>query len=182
MALIERGAEFLLFYRGSDVDHGSDRGQQMQANWNTAWKDADARRRTGIGVAHLPWGQFCGLQAAHDGVVETKWLCNYGTDSSDGGVLAVAAVAGGGHVEAEILDHYGHVIPGWDRSASRCRPMEDGRLRFSWSRDELVGRFGQVSDTGDAIGHVVKLRFHLHRATLYGFQMGVDGASPPYQS
>jgi hypothetical protein len=176
MALVERGAEFLLFYRGSDVDHGSDRGQRMQANWNSAWKEADARRRTGLGVARLPWGQFCGLAAANDGVVETKWQCNYGAS----GVCAVAALVDDGRIEAEVLDQYGVVIPGWDRGASRCRPTEDGRLRFSWGRDELVGAFGQVSDAGGAIGHVIRLRFHLHRATLFGFQVGEEGASPPY--
>jgi hypothetical protein len=55
-----------------------------------------------------------------------------------------------------------------------------GKLAFSWGDPDLVGRSGQVSKTGGAVGHVVKLRFYLHNATLYGFQAGDAGRMPEY--
>jgi hypothetical protein len=172
LALIERPGEFFLFYHGTNREHGSDRGQKMPPGRY----DEGEPPKTGIGLARIPWGQFCGYRAAVDGMVESRWLCNYG----QGGVQAVAAVEDGGWVRAKIVDQFGQVIPGWDRSASRARVGEDGRLHFSWGRDELVGSYGQCSDDGGVVGHVVKLRFYLHGATLFGFQVGEEGAMPPY--
>src|SRR5262249_34017576 len=163
-ALLEQGAEILVFYQGSNGDHGSDRGQKQMTASRTA--DGEARREGG-GLARLPWGHFCGLRAELDGLVATKWLCNYG----DTAVRAVAAVEKDGFIQAEILDQYGAVIPGWGRDESRVRAGDRGLLYFSWGREELTGRAGQLSARQGKVGHVIKLRFHLHRATLYGFQL-----------
>jgi hypothetical protein len=173
-ALLERGPEVLLYYQGSNGDHGSDRGRKAMTPSRTP---DGGPRRGGVGLARLPWGQFCGLQADPDGVVETKWLCNYGAS----GVRAMAAVAEGGSVRAEILDQYGAVIPGWGRDASRSREeKERGLLSFYWGREDLVGRAGQTSGKQGKVGLVIKLRFHLHRATLYGFQPAGQEMAPAY--
>ena len=86
-ALIEHDKEFLLYYHGTNQEHGSDRsksgigGVQMPRGH----VDGDAHKSV-LGVARIPGRDFCGLQAEVDGVVETKWLCNYG----DAGVQAYA--------------------------------------------------------------------------------------------
>ena len=127
LAIVGRGAEHLVFYRGANHDHGSDRGQPMSAG-RTA---RDEGRDGGLGLARLPWGQFCGLRADADGLVETKWLCRYGA----GGVAAVCATDPGGRVEAELLDHFGRVIPGRERARSRWRPGAAGAGAFCWGDD-----------------------------------------------
>ena len=95
-----------------------------------------------------------------------------GTNYGDRGVQIAAAIDPGGALQVEVLDQYGKLIPGWGRESSRTRTGEKGKLLVSWNRDDLDGRFGQVSDQGGKIGHVIKLRFHLHRATLFGFEIG----------
>jgi hypothetical protein len=40
--------------------------------------------------------------------------------------------------------------------------------------DEDYGVFGQKSDEGGSIGLFAKLCVHLHRTTLYGYQIGED--------
>src|SRR5262249_46931111 len=152
----------LVFYSGTNKEHGSDRGMKMQREARTA---NGAPPAWGVGLARMPWGHLSGLRADTDGMVETKWLTNYG----DRGVQIAAAIDSGGTLQVEVLDQYGKVIPGWGRESSRTRTGEKGMLLVSWNRDDLDGRFGQVSDQGGKIGHVIKLRFHLHRATLFGF-------------
>ena len=131
-----------------------------------------------IGLARILGRNFCGLRADSDGFVETKWLCNYG----EAGVQAYAEVDKDGWIRAEILDQYGNVIPGWGRDVSRVHQGDDGRRHFSWGTEELIGKFGQVSEAGGKIGHVVKLRIHLHKSTLFGFQVGEEDATPAYVS
>ena len=82
-------------------------------------------------------------------------------------------------MRAEILNQWGEVLPGWDRSACRVHEDGSGRTRFSWADDDRTGRCGQVSDAGGTVGHIVKLRFYLHQATLYGFQAGDDYTHAP---
>ena len=185
LAIVERGAEHLVFYRGANHDHGSDRGQPMSAG-RTARGEA---RVAGLGLARLPWGQFCGLRADADGLVETKWLCRYGA----GGVKAVCATDPGGRVEAELLDHLGRVIPGRERARSRWRPGAAGAGSFCWGEDGCregdredggggpPGPAGgrRASEPGGPVGHVVKLRVYLHRATLFAFGVGADAEAPP---
>jgi hypothetical protein len=40
--------------------------------------------------------------------------------------------------------------------------------------DEDDDVFDQTSDEGGLIGHVVKLREHMHHSTLYGYQISED--------
>jgi hypothetical protein len=175
IAVIERETELFIYYWASNGTHGSDRFTGLAELTPSQTQDRKPRV-TGIGLARFAWGQFCGLRADIDGTVETKWLCNYG----NGSVKAVAAIAKDGFINAEILDQYGRVIPGWSISESRSRVAEHGKLAFFWNRDVLVGRYGQTSEQGGKIGHVVKLRFQLHKATIYGFEVGEEGAMPEY--
>lgn len=163
-AIIERGEELLLFYNGWNREHGSDRGMPMQD------KHSGPGVQCGLGLARLPKRHLCGLRAQAEGVVETKWLCQY----SPAGVTAFAEIAPGGGIEVEVLDQYAKTIAGWDRSSSRLRPNPDGSRRCVWGDGDLEAGYGRTSPAGGAIGHVIKLRFHLRNATLYGFQAGED--------
>jgi len=168
--ILDHGAEHWIYYTGHNYEHGSDRGMPMQRDR----KPVGDRRLTGIGLARIPWGHFCGLRADHHGILETKWLCNYGRR----GTRVLAHCSEGGRIRAEMLDPYGRVIPGF--SADRC-VAEGGRergLHFSWGNG-LTGAAGQESSEGGVVGHVVKLRLHLDRATLFGFDIGA-AASPAF--
>jgi len=171
VALLAHGNEFLLYYTGCNHEHGADRGQPMPPGRVAPGEE----RRSALGLAHLRGMNFCGLRTDHDGMVETKWLCNYG----ECGIRAFATADADGWLRAEILDQYGGVIPGWDRDACRADIGADGRVRLCWGRQELIGRYGQTSAAGGNIGHVVKVRFYLHRATLFGFQVGDEDGAPP---
>jgi hypothetical protein len=161
--MIEYNGEIRLYYQGMNTEHGSDRGMKMPKGRSIPG-ETPVRY---VGLARLPWGHFRGLRARLDGMIETRWMCNYG----DSGVSAIAEVEPHGWIHAEILDQYGAAIPGFDRSSCAATIEDDGRLRFTW-RDGLIGRYGDSSVGGGTIGHVVKVRFHLHRATLFGFDMG----------
>jgi len=174
VGLIERGPECLIFYDGSNGTHGSDRFMEMQPG---ACPEGEAPIG-GLALARVAAQQFCGLRADMDGLIETKWLCNYGA----GGVRASIAIEDDGWVRAELLDQYGRVIPGFERDTARHTTGDDGRLDFHWGRERLNGAFGQESEAGGKVGHVVKMRFLLHRATLYGFHIGEDNLMPPYIS
>ena len=173
VSLITREGECLLYYNGYNREHGSDRGMRMPPGRIVEGE----KPQTAVGLARIPGQNFCGLRADFDGLVETKWLCNYG----EMGVQAYVEMDEDGWLQAEILDQYGNVIPGWDRKTSRIYPDDDGRTHFSWGNKELVGKFGQVSEAGGKIGHVIKLRFYLHKTNLFGFQVGEDDAIPPYE-
>ena len=174
-AVIEQNTDVLIYYRGSNSEHGSSRGtreQRTAAAQKTAIGETPQRS---IGLARLKWGHFRGLQAAGDGTVETKWLANYG----ESGVQAVAEISHDGFIKAEILDVYGNVISGWSKDQSNYHAAGRGILSFFWNQEELVGRAGQVSGQKGKVGHVVKLRFHLHKATLFGFRLGEQASEPP---
>ena len=169
VALLEQGPEHWIYYNGRNVEHGSDRGMEMQQD-----KTPDGGAyRCGVALAKLPWGHFCGLRAELDGVVETKYLCNYG----DRGVRMLARCEADGWIRAEVLDQYGRIIPGWGPSNCRAVPGDDGWIDLSWG-DGLTGMFGQTADGEAKVGHVVKLRFHLRKATLFGFDVGTEGDVP----
>jgi len=172
VALVQGDGETLVYYNGTNREHGSDRGMQMQPSRSVEGEEPV----TGIGLARITGSNFCGLRADLDGMVETKWLCNYG----GAGVRCAVETDPDGWVRAEILDQYGQVIPGWGRDVCQAREAPGGELTFSWGSDDLVGKYGQSSDEGGEVGHVVKVRFLLHKATLFGFLVGDEDAMPEY--
>jgi hypothetical protein len=178
IAMVAREEDVLLYYHGRNQEHGSDRstdgigGIQMPKG-----RIEGGELKSIMGVARVPGRNFCGLRANVDGLIETKWLCNYGSR----GVEAHAEIEEGGWIRAEILDQYGRVIPGWDLDSCTTHEGPGGRLQFSWGGDDLTGYSGQVSAEGGKVGNIVKLRFVLHKATLFGFQTGEEGAMPPYK-
>ena len=119
-------------------------------------------------------GHFCGLRADGDGIIETKWICNY----SQAGLRANAKIEENGWIQAEILDQYGTVLRGWERANSRCQAAPDGSLRFYWGDESLTGAHGQTSTAGGTVGHVVKIRFHLYGTTLFGFDLACHEVPP----
>jgi hypothetical protein len=175
-SLFQHGPEFRLYYGGSNHEHGADR---HLAEMQHGRVEEGQPHRGGLGLARIAGLNFCGLRAPMDGLVETKWLCNYGKQ----GVEAYAEIQKDGWIRAEILDQYGNVIPGWDRSQSRAQQGTDGKLRFSWGGEMGSGPVGKTDLTPFRCvppGHVVKVRFHLHKATLYGFCVGDENALPVY--
>ncbi|MDP6502493.1 MAG: hypothetical protein QF886_02710, partial [Planctomycetota bacterium] len=69
----------------------------------------------------------------------------------------------------------------WDRSCCEAELKGDGLMHFSWGERSLAGKFDQVSEAGGRIGHVVKVRFHLHKTTLFGFQVGAEDSHPRWK-
>ena len=175
-AMIGRGNEILIYYNAGNTEHGSDRTPSGRMSEQRTC--GGEPRRNGLSLARLPWGHFCGLRADLDGQVETKWLTNYGPR----GVEVTAEVAEGGHLGVELLDIYGRPVPGWGPAESHLSPRDDGRIAVHWGADGLDGRFGQVSSEGGRADHVLKLCFHLRRATLFGFQIGDPGSGPEYSA
>lgn len=185
--MLEVDDKMLIYYGGGNVEHGSDRidaitSGKMQPGWAndrlaTERVDPGCIPISNIFLAELPWGHFAGLKAEFEGVVETTWLDNYGSR----GVEIAAAIEDGGYIRVEILNVYGQVLAGWDVDSSRLEPGPRGTYRVIWGKGGN-GRYGDKSDAGEEIGHVVKLRFHLYRSTLYGIQIGEEEVSPKTSS
>jgi len=172
--LLERDDEILIYYNASNVEHGSDRVDETTAGWMQRGRVAEGEEPVhAIGLARLPWGHFCGLRADREGLVETRWLHNYGAK----GVSVVADIRPGGYLRAEILNVYGQVMPGWEAEKSTLEPGPRGTYLMRWGSG-LDGRYGQQSPDGEEIQHVLKVRLYLYRATLFGVSVGEEGLSP----
>ena len=71
-------------------------------------------------------------------------------------------------------------MPRREKEKCRATPSGDGWVQLSWG-EGLTGAYGQIAQDDTAVGHVVKLRIHLHKATLFGFDIGEEGAYPERQ-
>lgn len=164
ISLVSREHDLLLYYNGANHDHGSDRGQAMPPG---VVEPGQPRRRA-IGLARLPRGMYAGYHADQTGLVETKYVTNF----EGPGPRILAHVAPGGSIRAELLDHYGRVLPGWEHS--RCRPVahDHGIISFAWGAQDLTGQLDDISPEGGRVQRVIKLRLYLDRATVYGFSVG----------
>lgn len=156
--------DLLLFYNGANHEHGSDRGQPM----SKGEAGPGEKPQRAIGLARIRKGMFCGYAADHEGMIETKYVTNYGGP----GPRVLASVARGGGLRAEILDHYGNVLPGWERERCQMVHHSDGTIGFAWGEGRLEGRLDQESPEGGRVQRVVKLRLYLQRATVFGFSIG----------
>ncbi len=166
--------EVRIFYRGSNFEHGSDRGRKEMTPMTV---EEGQERTSALGIARIKGRNFCGLRADHDGIVETKWIANPG----QGGVEAWAEIEAGGFIRCEILNCFDEVIPGFSMEESAFDVAEDGRILFHWGREKLRGENRNQSPEGGMVRRVVRLRFHLFRATLFGFQIGEPGSFPEYK-
>jgi hypothetical protein len=172
--LLEREEEVFVYYNAGNVEHGSDRVDATTPGMMQRGRVAPGEAAsTVIALARLPWGHFCGWRAEHDGMVETRWLDNYGAR----GVRVVADILAGGYLRADLIDVYGEVLPGWDAGRCRLTPGPRGTQLLTWG-DGLDGSYGQQSAEGGVVQHVLKLRFALYRCTLYGVGVGEEGCSP----
>lgn len=182
IGIFEQGNEIFIYYLGRTRHHPTDKPQPVAQeiavlNSVTASRTpAMGNGKVGIGLVRMPWGHFSGLQAENDGMIESKWVSIYGSES----VKAVADVADHGWIQAELVDHTMTVIPGFDRNSSTVEvdQSDHGKLLFKWKRD---GHAAVEYDEGvSKLGHVIKIRFYLHRATLFGFQVGAGHTYPSY--
>jgi hypothetical protein len=167
ISMFRRGNETWLYYSGGNRDHGSDRAQDMPPGR----VEEGQERKHIIGLAKFPFGHFCGLEATTEAIVETKYLANYGQR----GPRAIAAMQPNGWISAEILDHYACVLPGFEKKNCRAIAGDDGLIRFEWGDQRLEGRLNDKSPEGGLVQRVVKVRFYLHYATLFGFSIGEAG-------
>ena len=168
IGFVQRESDLLIYYNAGNVEHGSDRLNATTPGRMTPGRVAQGQSpRRYVGVARLPWGHFCGRRADDAGMVETTWLCNYG----EAGVEVAAEISPGGDLRAEMLDVYGCPMSGWDAARCRLERTDRGTFRLIWG-DNRTGRCGQTSPEGSAIGRVVKLRFRMSNATLYGVGVG----------
>lgn len=164
LGIINRDADLWIYYNGANYDHGSDRGQSMPPGV----VEPGQPRRHAVGLARLSRGHYAGYRADHDGMLETKYVTNYGGP----GLRILADIAPGGSIRAEILDHYGRVLPGWERENCRAVPQADGSLGFAWGGAGLSGQLDDESPEGGKVQRVIKLRLFLHQATVFGFSVG----------
>ncbi|MBI3942311.1 MAG: hypothetical protein HY326_04800 [Chloroflexi bacterium] len=160
MGIIPRGDELYFYYYGANYDHGADRGQPM----SPAQTVPGEKPVNGIGLARLRQGMFCGYRADFEGMLETKFVTNYG----GAGPRVLAQIDPGGSLQAEILDHYGQVLPGWEREKCRMVPQDDGTIGFAWGDQSLAGQLDDQSPEGGRVQRVIKLRFFLRQAQIFG--------------
>jgi len=162
--ILDHNDEHFIYFTGLNSDHGSDYGPREMGPAKTA---PGQQPDSSINLARLPWGHWSGWRADQDGLIETDFVTNYGA----AGISILAELGTGGQIQCEILDQFGRPIPGWDKEASRLVPVANGRYAIQWGAG-LTGADSQESPAGGKVGHVVKLKFKLRQATLFGFQAG----------
>lgn len=169
-SIIECDDEIYIYSMARNSSHGANRDRQgNDIQMTDSHTPPGQERRAGITLSRLPCGRFCGYEAVEMGEIETKWLTNYGAH----GLEVVADIHPHGGLQVELLDVHGKTIPGWTREKSRFIPKDNGKHHIVWSSDgRLDGRYLQESSEGGVVGHVLKIRFHLRRAALYGFNIG----------
>jgi hypothetical protein len=182
ISIIEHGREIFIYYLGRTRPHPADRPQPavqdaaVKRSVAAGLIPAKGEGKTGIGLARLPWGHFAGLQAENSGLVETKWVSVYDGES----VKAIADVDEHGWIQAELVDHTMTVIPGFDRNSSTVEvdTADRGKRIFRWKQEGQAPV--EYNERSSKLGHVIKIRFYLHRATLFGFQVGTGQSYPQY--
>ncbi len=76
--------------------------------------------------------------------------------------LTVNAAAAGGGVTVEVLDEGGRPLAGYGRDECLLAAFDSTRQEVTWK---------EKPDLASLRGRPVRLRFHLQRADLYGFQI-----------
>ena len=133
-----------LYYSGANERHGT--------------PEVVFPRESAIGVATLPLDRFVGLAASGDkvGTIVTRSF------TLTGSRLQLNVAAAEGSYRVEILAQDGQPIEGLSGRAARTyRGLDQLRHQPRWKGSKLKQLEGQV----------VRLRFTLHGATLYSFQV-----------
>ncbi len=125
----------------------------------------DREGARGVGLALFQQGAFSGWRAAAQGTLLTRPLLAKHSEPS----LLLNVDAEGGEVVAEILDARGSVISGF--SLQDCKPVtgKGTLLEVSWKGRENLKSVVQQG--------AFQVRFHLERATLYGFRIIRPGSA-----
>ncbi len=79
-----------------------------------------------------------------------------------GSRITVSAAAGGGQVPVEVLNEGGRPLSGYSRDKCQLPAFDSTEQEVTWT-----GK----SDLAELRGQPVRLRFHLQKADLYGFQI-----------
>ena len=114
----------------------------------------------GIGLATLKLDRFIGLQArGESGTVVTKPFVLQGNG------LEMNLDARAGAVRVELLDQNANPLPGFaGANAPTYKDVDDLRFKPAWKGHKNLSALR---------GKVVRVRFTLHNAKLYAFQIGV---------
>jgi hypothetical protein len=174
VAVLPLEDKVIIYYSGSNREHGSDRGDVPL----TEMKVEEGRPfRTGLGAAEIPGRNFRGYKAGLDGMIETAFICNYGKK----GLRIYAETDPGGWIRAEIADQHGKTLPGFEPERSELRKQPDNSYAVFWEGG-LSGAYYDKSVHGGRVLHIVKLRFYLHKAAVYGFSIGEETSYPEYRT
>jgi len=111
-----------------------------------------------IGLAKLPLDRFIAWEAkAKLGTLVTKPF------KLEGDTLQVNIDARAGRIYFEVLDAEGKSIPGYTvRHSKIYNDVDELRLKPQWKNNK---------DLSKLIGKVIRIKFYLHNAKLYAFQI-----------
>ena len=111
----------------------------------------------GVGIALLDESGFVGWHAEGEGKLITHPL----RVRDDHSVFYLNAHAGGGVIQAELLDEEGRVLPGFSRQECKAITGAGSELPLVWS--------GQEALKAHLRSGPVRLKLYLRKATAYGF-------------
>ena len=119
---------------------------------------ASGERRAAVGLATLPLDRFIDWRAKGQlGTITTKPF------KLEGDLLQVNVDAKGGRFYMEVLDGEGNVIPGFTAGEAQVYDgIDQLRLRPRWKKN---------LDLKTLKNSTVRLKFYLHNARLYSFQV-----------
>ncbi|HKG24387.1 MAG TPA: hypothetical protein VKB09_02015, partial [Thermomicrobiales bacterium] len=135
--------------------------EAARSEWEELVKVAGAyrRRRRSVGALVLREDGWAELKPVDEsGRVVTKQFV------FEGDALRVNADCAGGYVRVELLDPSFQPYPGF--SAAACVPLAEGDADGAWQTAHWKGE----ADLRSLWNKPCRLRFHLHRASLYAFQ------------
>lgn len=166
--VLARANDLLLYAFTSTGDHGNNRRDPRSDCAHTLHGEA----QHGFGIYTLPRDRYAGWHAEVSGELTTPWTTVYGKSE----LTVIADIAAGGCLRADVLDCYDRVVPGYDMMRSRLEPAPGapGRAVLRWNGDADMPGETVLPGTGHHNGnvnpgHVLRFRFYLRRATLYGY-------------
>ena len=142
--IITRGDEHFIFYTGQYAQHHAPEAAQKESGK--------------IGLAKLPLDRFICQQACEKvGTIVTKPFI------LEGNKLEINVDASAGWIKVEVLDAKGNPIPRYsERTAMKYKSVDELRLSPEWRESR---------DLSQLKGKAIQLKFYLHNAKIYAFQI-----------
>ena len=156
---VQVGDELYIYYGGFKCHHDWWRSGLLEGLSVPEANDL-SMAQSGLGLARLRLDGFASLDAsqAREGMVITRPFI------SDGEMLIINARADkGGYIAVEVVDGADKPIPGCSRSECDQFTGDDVRHVLTWQGSSTVPKAGD--------NQFRKLRFFMHKASLYSFQM-----------